>query len=179
MDLKAPAPAVSKSPKKTVRRSTKIPGTPPAVQQSAPAVVVEVREEKKRRLNPLWLLILLLLLLICCCGLLLTDAVEVPEFIAPYINPIIDNFRPALPDFDDGGQVDKPEIDEFDCEEFQEKVRELDAWGEFDCDHDAGICTTTEDITGLGLEDYEDIEILYEWDDLGPEVADCDGPPKN
>lgn len=61
---------------------------------------MQVQKKEKRRLNPLWL-IPPLLVVICCCGLLLLFQGRVPDFAAPYvdpiINPIIEQVEKVLP----------------------------------------------------------------------------------
>jgi len=102
--LEAAAPSAPPSEewqKPPSRAPRTIPPQPTPVE-----VVVKVQEEKKRRLDMLWVLILLLLLLVCCCGLMLTEQVEVPEIIAPQVNPILDNMRESLPDFIGGLRTD-------------------------------------------------------------------------
>lgn len=150
-------------------------------QSAPPPVVVEVREEKKRRLNPAWLLLLLLMLITCCCGLLLTEQVEVPEFAAPYVAPFLEDMRESFrgiigdPKPDEGGG--QPKDKDIDCDDFAENVVEL-AVGKTNCDQEKQLCYfQPRDVTGLDLEDYGDLELIYEWEDGQQKKADCKGPP--
>lgn len=194
-----PAPAVTKPPKKIVRRLTEEQSAPPAAHQTAPPVIVEVRQEKKRRLNPLWLLILLLLLLTCCFGLLLTETVEVPEFAAPYVKPYLEDMREAFPDiiddFKPGGIIAAPKPDGRDdqgkqpvdqgdeCNDFANRkagVEDLYKGGIDNCEGPPWTCEYVfEDITGLDLDDYNDLGINYQWGDGPLREATCVGAPDN
>ena len=129
-------PPVAEEPKPPTR-APRTTSEPPLVE-----VVVKVQDErKKQRLNPLWVLILLLLLIVCCCGLMLTEQVEVPEVIAPQVNPILDNMRKSLPagigfpetdgrEGGDGGAMDgggngkQPEDEDANCEDLIDQMME-------------------------------------------------------
>ena len=169
--LEAAAPAAP-PPEEWQKQPSRAPRTTPP-QPTPVEVVVKVQEEKKRRLYPLWVLILLLLLLLCCCGLMLTEQVEVPEVIAPQVNPILDNMRESLPDFiggigtgreeggdggdkDGGGKGKQPaKEEEADCDDEELKLQIMRNVGQKFKGCNDGICEVhlenTENVGNLEL----------------------------
>jgi hypothetical protein len=128
---------------------------------SQPPVVVQLHKEKKRRFNPIWLLVILLLLLVCCCGLLLTDIVRMPEFIAPYIEPYLEGMRNAFGGFIDGG-MDGPPIDEDNiCKDLRDQLENVTRDGVVnDPQNPDNLKMDVKDIGNL-----KDPELWYQWED--------------
>jgi len=163
------------------------PTRPPRTSSESPPVevVVKVQNERKdRRINPIWLLILLLLLLVCCCGLLLTKQVEVPEVIAPQVDPIIENMRESLSDFiggrgtnggedgdrsdmDGGGKGKQPADEGSDCEDLIDQMLEADLTY-MGCKD--GECVVNVD----KKEGLDDVELWYSGDGSEPKPAECE-----
>ena len=164
-------------PNSKPRRLTEEPST-------TPPVVVEVRKEEKRRLNPLWLvviLLLLLLLLICGCGgLLLFGKVEVPEFVAPYvesyIEPYLEDMRESYRGFIDRSQPDEdvgkggpPKDKDIDCEDFRDDLEKVKRGGTMDDPQDPNKWVM--DVIDIG--NLKDLELFYQWEGGEKARADC------
>lgn len=190
LEIAPPPPTPKKMTKKKQlppKEGPPPPTLPPRTSSEPPPVEVVVKvqgEKKKRRINPLWLLILLLLLLVCCCGLLLTEQVEVPEVIAPQVNPILDNLRESLPDFiddlgtggreggeggdiDGGGKDKKPADEGSDCEDIIDQMTEVDL-AYIGCKD--GECF----VNAENKEWLDDLELWYSGDGSEPKPAECE-----
>lgn len=153
-------------------------GTSPSPAATPRQKVVKVQKDKKPRLNLIWPLMILLLMTFCCL-MLLFEQVEVPGFAAPYLNPVIENVREALPAFFGGAKTDEEgvkgedqveKVTTISCEEFSDKLKEADLSQDTICHDDTNECYT--DIHDLGL--FKNIEVTYSWDDAPKAPASCE-----
>ena len=161
-------------------RSKKIAAGP------APVVVEVQTEKKKRRSSSLWLLLLLLLMVICCCCfLLLYEQVKTPDFVAPVLNPLLDQVRKVLPRLpflprpggnnpadknQDNGKGANDEQQLPSCDDLRSQLKAANLGQETTCSKSSNTCWTEIN----GLENYTDFTISYRWQGFPKAYVNCE-----
>ena len=144
----------------------------------APPVVVQESPKKRRRVRAVWLLMILLLLLVTCC-LLLYQQIPLPDGIRPWMDPVINRVRKALPlpgmpgGMENGQGVDKPGPagqKPATCEEFRAELDAANLGAETNCYNQREECYT--DIYNIGF--FDGLRVDFKWDGGARQQSTCE-----